>query len=116
MLQAFEAADDLGFGLAFGGSSGEVGDGGLVEAHADDDGAVEGCVGLSVSAAVEAVSVGHAGGCRDRCDTAQPGPGGLGADAVDVVAGDDEHLGGGGGADAKRVDQLRHKPFGELAQ
>ncbi|MFD7656802.1 hypothetical protein ACFV4N_22760 [Actinosynnema sp. NPDC059797] len=38
------------------------------------------------------------------------------ADAVDVVAGDDEHLGGGVGADAEGVDQLRHQPFGELAQ
>nr|WP_228122548.1 hypothetical protein [Saccharothrix syringae] len=60
--------------------------------------------------------VGHAGGRRDRGDAAQPRPGRFGADAVDVVAGDDEHLGGGVGADAERVDRLWHQPGGEFAR
>jgi hypothetical protein len=33
---AFEAADDFAFGFAFGGAAGDVVDGGLVKAHADD--------------------------------------------------------------------------------
>ena len=36
--EAFEAPDDLAFGSAIGGASGDVVAGGLVESHADDDG------------------------------------------------------------------------------
>ena len=46
--EAFEAADDLAFGLAIGSASGDVVTGGLVESHADDDGSIEGGVGLPV--------------------------------------------------------------------
>ena len=58
--EAFEAADDVFFGEALGGAAGDVVDGGLVKSHAHDDDSVEGCVGLAVAAAVEAVPVGLA--------------------------------------------------------
>ena len=45
--EAFEAPDDLAFGSAIGGASGDVVAGGLVESHADDDGAIEGGVGVA---------------------------------------------------------------------
>ena len=38
-----------------GGASGDVVAGWLVESHADDDGSIEGGVGLSVAASIEAV-------------------------------------------------------------
>src|SRR3712207_5329335 len=53
--QALEAADDLGLGLAFPGSSGDVGAGGFVVLHAHDHRAVESGVGLAVATAVEPV-------------------------------------------------------------
>ena len=56
--EPFEAADDVFFGEAFCGAAGDVVDGGLVESHADDGYSVEGCVGLAVSASVEAVPAG----------------------------------------------------------
>ena len=56
--ESFEAADDLGFSLAFGGAAGDVGLGGGVVLHPHDDGAVERGVGLPVAAVVEPVTVG----------------------------------------------------------
>ena len=55
--EAFEAADNVLLGEAFGGASGDVIDGGLVESHADDRCAVERSVGLPMTASVEAVFV-----------------------------------------------------------
>ena len=46
--EAFEAPDDLACGSAIGGASGDVVAGGLMESHADDDGAIEGGVGVAV--------------------------------------------------------------------
>ena len=40
--EAFQASDDLAFGPAIGGASGDVVAGWLVESHADDDGSIEG--------------------------------------------------------------------------
>src|SRR5512138_2907406 len=57
--ESFQAADDVSFGEPFGGASGDVVDSGLVVSHPDDHGPVYGGVGLSVSAPVEAVTVGH---------------------------------------------------------
>ena len=48
--ESFEAADDLGFGFAFGAATSHVGLGGFVMLHPHDDGAVEGSVGLAVTA------------------------------------------------------------------
>ena len=50
--EAFQAADDVFFGEAFGGAASDVVDGGLVESHAYDGEWVERSVGLSVSASV----------------------------------------------------------------
>ena len=47
--EAFKASDDLAFGPAIGGASGDVVAGWLVESHADDDGSIEGGVGLWVA-------------------------------------------------------------------
>ena len=51
--EAFTASDDLACGPAIGGASGDVGAGWWMESHADDDGSIEGGVGLSVSASIE---------------------------------------------------------------
>ena len=53
--EAFQASDDLACGPAIGGASGDVVAGWLVESHADDDGSIEGGVGVSVAASIEAV-------------------------------------------------------------
>ena len=44
--EALKASDDLACGPAIGGASGDVVAGWLVESHADDDGSIEGGVGL----------------------------------------------------------------------
>ena len=51
--EAFQASDDLAFGPAIGGASGDVVAGWLVESHADDDGSIEGGVGVSVTGIVK---------------------------------------------------------------
>ena len=58
--EAFQASDDLAFGPAIGGASGDVVAGWLVESHADDDGSIEGGVGVSVAAS-------RLRRCRPRC-------------------------------------------------
>src|SRR5258705_13915752 len=68
----FETAHDFGFGFAFGDASGDVGAGGFVVFHPDDDDAMQSGVGAAVSAPVEAVSARFAAG----------GPGGGGAAKV----------------------------------
>ena len=65
--EAFAAPDDLAFGSAIGGASGDVVAGGLVESHADDDGAIEGGVGVAVAASIEAVPA----GARSRVSRAE---------------------------------------------
>ena len=74
--------------------------------HAHDDRAVKSGVGLAVTAAVESVARGEPGGGRNCGDAAEPGPGRLGADPVDVVPGDDEQFGGGVRADAEGRDDV----------
>ena len=70
--EAFQASDDLAFSPAIGGASGDVVAGWLVESHADDDGSIEGGVGLSVAASIEAVPAGgHPGRGRDRARAAE---------------------------------------------
>jgi hypothetical protein len=60
----------------------------------------------ALAAAVEAVADRLAGGGWDRTGAAQLGEGGLRADALGVVAGQDQQLGGGVRADAELGDQL----------
>src|SRR5712692_5356306 len=62
---ALQAADDLALGLALAGAPRDVLSGRLVPAHADEDDAVEGGVGLAVAAAVEPVADRLARGGRD---------------------------------------------------
>ena len=50
--EAFEAPDDLACGPAASSPSCDVVDGRLVESHADDDGAIEDGVGLSVATSI----------------------------------------------------------------
>src|SRR5690606_35572107 len=57
--ESLQAADDVTLGEPFCGASSDVVDGGPVVLHTDDDSAVDGGVGLTVSAPVEAVTVGH---------------------------------------------------------
>ncbi len=52
---AFQAADDVAFAFAFGGSPGHVCLRGLVVLHANDHCAVDGGVELSVAAMVDAM-------------------------------------------------------------
>ena len=47
--EAFQAADDVAFGPASGDASGDVVAGRLVELHPDDDGSIEGRVGVWVA-------------------------------------------------------------------
>jgi hypothetical protein len=57
---ALEASDDLGLRHALCSAALDVGAGGRVEAHADEHDPVEGCVGLTVPASVEAMADGLA--------------------------------------------------------
>lgn len=56
----WEQRVDLAFGPALAGAAGDVGDGGLVAAHAHHDRAEHGRVGLPVAATVAAVAGGFA--------------------------------------------------------
>ena len=76
--EAFQAADDVAFGPASGEASGDVVAGRLVELHPDDDGSIEGRVGVSVAASIEAVPTGgHPRRGRDRAGAAELREGGL---------------------------------------
>src|SRR5690606_12238515 len=70
---AFEAADDVFFGEAFGGAAFDVGAGGRVVAHAGEHDPVEGGVGLPVSSPVEPVAAGPPGGGGQWCGGAEHG-------------------------------------------
>ena len=56
--EAFETPDDLASGPTVRGPSRDVVEGRLVVPHADDNGAIEGRIGLSVPASIEAVPAG----------------------------------------------------------
>ncbi len=75
------------------------GGGAFVPAEPADDDRVEGGVGLSVAAAVEAVAVGLAGRCGDRGDAAQHREGSFGVDAFGVLSDGDQELAGDVGTD-----------------
>src|SRR5207249_4991807 len=99
--------DDLLLGQALGGAPGDVGTGLRVGAHAGDDDAPQGVVGLAVAAAVEPVTGDPAGGGGDRGHGAQVRPGGLGPQPGGVVTGGDQEHGGGVRADAVEAEQSR---------
>src|SRR4051794_10063582 len=81
-----EGAHDLRLRLSLPRAAPDVVDGGLVEAHAGDDDAVERGVGLAVAASVQPVAVGPAAGRRDRAGAAQLGESPLRPNALGVVA------------------------------
>ena len=81
--EAFQAADDVAFGPASGEASGDVVAGRLVGLHPDDDGSIEGRVGVSVAASIEAVPPGgHPRRGRDRAGAAELREGGLRTNSV----------------------------------
>ena len=51
--ETFEASNDLALGPVISGAAYDVGDGRLVELHPDDDGSIEGGVGLAVAAPIQ---------------------------------------------------------------
>jgi hypothetical protein len=79
----------------------------LVEPDADDDCPVESGVGLPVAAAVEPVAAGLAAAGWNRTHPTQARPGRFAAHSVEVVAGDNEQLCGGVGADTECLQQRR---------
>src|SRR5665213_4385373 len=86
-------------------------------AHANDDRSVQSRVRLAVSAPVEPVStVGLPRAGRDRTGAAEFRQGGIGADAIGVVAGGDQHFCCDIGPDAKGGDQLWRCSLGELLE
>jgi hypothetical protein len=87
---ALQDAHDLSFGLALSGATRHVDLGRLVACHPGHNDAPEGVVGLSVTAAVKAVTGDFARGSLERCDAAELGPRGLAAQSLRVVARRDE--------------------------
>ena len=106
--EAFQAADDVAFGPASGEASGDVVAGRLVEWHPDDDGSIEGRVGVSVAASIEAVPTGgHPRRGRDRAGAAELREGGLRTNPVGVIAEDDQQLSRGVGAHTEALAEGR---------
>ena len=106
--EAFQAADDVAFGPASGEASGDVVAGRLVELHPDDDGSIEGRVGVSVAASIEAVPTGgHPRRGRDRAGAAELREGGLRTNPVGVIAEDDQQLSRGVGAHTEALAEGR---------
>ena len=106
--EAFQAADDVAFGPASGEASGDVVAGRLVELHPDDDGSIEGRVGVSVAASIEAVPTGgHPRRGRDRAGAAELREGGLRTNPVWVIAEDDQQLSRGVGAHPEALAEGR---------
>ena len=104
--EAFEASNDLALGPAISGAACDVVDGRLVELHPDDDGSIEGGVGLAVAAPIQAVPAsGPPRGGRDRPRAAELRKGGFRANAGGVIAAKDQQLGGGVGADPEALAQ-----------
>src|SRR6266545_1508870 len=104
---AFEAADGLALGLAFGEASLDIGAGVRVPTQPGQDDAVESSIRLTVAASVEPAAFGLAGGGVDGADAAQGGEGSFAVEPVGVVAGGDEHCRGAVLTDAVAFEQLR---------
>ncbi len=104
--EALETSNDLALGPAISGAACDVVAGRLVEPHPDDDGSIEGGVGLAVAAPIRAVPAsGHPRGGRDRTRAAALRKGGFRAKAGGVIAEKDQSLGGGVGADPDALAQ-----------
>ena len=115
--EAFQAADDVAFGPASGEASGDVVAGRLVEWHPDDDGSIEGRVGVSVAASIEAVPPGgHPRRGRDRAGAAELREGGLRTNPVGVIAEDDQQLSRGVDAHTEALAEGRCCRGGETRE
>src|SRR6187200_693319 len=84
---AFQAAQGLTAGLAFGDAPGKVGAGLWIPAQTRQRDAIQRSVGLPVAAAVQAQAGGLAGGHLDRAGAAQRGVGGFAAQPLGVIPG-----------------------------
>ena len=74
----------------------------------DDDGSIEGRVGVSVAASIEAVPPGgHPRRGRDRAGAAELREGGLRTNPVGVIAEDDQQLSRGVGAHTEALAEGR---------
>ena len=113
--EALETANDLGLALSLRRAAPDIVDRGLMTAHAHDDHAVKGGVGLPVAAAVEPVAGNLATGGWDRAGAAELGKGALGVDPVRVVADQDQHLRGGACLDAISLHQRRGAEIGRAS-
>ena len=106
--ETFQAPDDLSLGSAVRRAACDVVNGRLMVPHADDDGSIEGGVGLSVAASIEAVPAGgHPGRDRDRARAAELREGGVRTNPVRVIAEDDQQLGRGVGAHPEALTEGR---------
>jgi hypothetical protein len=104
---ALEAAEDLASVEAVGGPFCRVGAGALAVAESADRDHVEGAIGLSIAAVVEAVAGGAAGAGWDRGGAADLGECCFAAEAIDVLAGGDEELACALGADSEELKRAR---------
>ena len=76
--------------------------------HADDDGSIEGGVGGSVAASIEAVPAGgHPRRGRDRTRAAELREGGVRTNPVGMIAEDDHQFGRGVGAHTEALTEGR---------
>ena len=106
--KTFQAPDDLPFGSAGRRAACDVINGRLMVPHADDDGAIEGGVGVSVAASIEAVPAGgHPGRGRDRTRAAELREGGFRTNPVGIIAEDDQQFGRGVGAHTEALTEGR---------
>ena len=102
--KAFKASDDVPFRPSIRPASDDIVDRRLVIAHTDHDGSMEGGVRLSVAAPIKAVSTGgHPGGGGDGTRAAELGTGGFRANPLRVIPEDNEHRGGGVGANGEAL-------------
>ena len=89
--ETFQAPDDLSLGSAVRRAACDVINGRLMVPHADDDGSIEGGVGVSVAASMEAVPAGgHPRRGRDRTCAAALRDGGFRTNPVEMIAEDDQ--------------------------
>ena len=115
--KAFKASDDVPFRPSIRPASDDRVDRRLVIAHTDHDGSMEGGVRLSVAAPIEAVSTGgHPGGGGDGTRAAELGKGGFRANPLRVIPEDNEHRGGGVGANGEALPEGGRRLGGESGE
>ena len=106
--KTFQAPDDLPFRSAVRRAACDVINGRLMVPHADDDGSIEGGVGVSVAASIEAGPAGgHPGRGRDRTRAAELREGGFRTNPVGIIAEDDQQFGRGVGAHTEALTEGR---------